>query len=47
MTDSGTLRQPSLQGFRTDLNPDEVLADEDMQPVLEGRQSPIRIRQVW
>ncbi len=47
MTDGGTLRQPSLQGFRTDLNAHEVLADEDMQAVLDGRPSPVRIRQVW
>lgn len=47
MTEGGTLRQPSIQGFRTDLNADEVLADEDMQPILDGRPSPLRIRQGW
>ena len=47
ITEGGTLRQPSLQGFRTDLNPGEVLADEGLQPVLDRRPSPLRIRQVW
>jgi len=47
VTEGGTLRQPSIQGFRTDLNPDEVLADEDIQPILDGRPSPLRIRQGW
>jgi len=47
VTDGGTLRQPSLQGFRTDLNPDEVLADEDMMVVFDSRPTPMRIRQVW
>jgi bifunctional non-homologous end joining protein LigD len=47
ITEGGTLRQPSLQGFRTDLNPDEVLADEGLQVVLDRRPSPLRIRQTW
>lgn len=47
VTDAGTLRQPSIQGFRTDLNPDEVLADPDMQPLFDNRPSPMRIRQMW
>ena len=47
ITEGGTLRQPSLQGFRTDLDPGEVLADEGLQAVLDRRPSPLRIRQVW
>ena len=47
ITESGTLRQPSLQGFRTDLIPGEVLADEDLQLILSSRPSQMRIRQVW
>ncbi len=47
ITESGTLRQPSLQGFRTDLNPSEVLADEDLQSVLDRRPPQVRIRQIW
>jgi len=47
VTDAGTLRQPSVQGFRTDLNPDEVLADADMQPRFDARTTPVRVRQVW
>lgn len=30
VTDSGTLRQPSLKGLRTDLDPAEVTADEEI-----------------
>ncbi|HEX2046604.1 MAG TPA: non-homologous end-joining DNA ligase [Acidimicrobiales bacterium] len=47
ITESGTLRQPSLQGFRTDLDPGEVVADEDLQLILSRRPSQIRIRQMW
>jgi bifunctional non-homologous end joining protein LigD len=47
ITESGTLRQPSLQGFRTDLNPDQVLADEGLQVIVDRRPSQIRIRQMW
>ena len=47
ITEGGTLRQPSLQGFRTDLKPGEVLADESLQAVLDRRPSQLRIRQVW
>ena len=47
ITESGTLRQPSLQGFRSDLDPAEVLADEDLQVVLDRRPPQVRIRQVW
>ncbi len=47
ITESGTLRQPSLQGFRGDLNPTEVLADEDLQSIIDRRPSQLRIRQMW
>ena len=47
VTESGTLRQPSLQGFRTDLDANEVLADEDLQVVIDRRPLQIRIRQTW
>jgi bifunctional non-homologous end joining protein LigD len=47
ITESGTLRQPSLQGFRTDLDPAEVLADEDLQAVFDRRSPSVRIRQGW
>jgi len=47
ITESGTLRQPSLQGFRTDLNPAEVLADESLQAVFDRRPPSVRIRQGW
>ena len=47
ITESGTLRQPSLQGFRSDLNPTEVLADEGLQSIIDRRPSQIRIRQMW
>ena len=47
ITEAGTLRQPSLQGFRTDLNPAEVLADEDLQAILDRRSPTVRIRQMW
>ena len=47
VTESGTLRQPSLQGFRTDLNPAEVLADPDIQDILDRRPPRVAIRQAW
>ena len=47
ITESATLRQPSLQGFRTDLDPKEVLADPDLQVVIDRRPLQIRIRQMW
>jgi len=47
VTESGTLRQPSLQGFRTDLNPDEVLADENLQSIVDRRPPSIKIRHMW
>jgi bifunctional non-homologous end joining protein LigD len=47
ITESATLRQPSLQGFRTDLNPNEVLADPDLQVVIDQRPLQVRVRQNW
>ena len=47
VTEGGTLRQPSLQGFRTDLDPAEVLADEDLQAIIDRRPPEVRIRQMW
>ncbi len=47
ITESATLRQPSLQGFRTDLNPNEVLADMDLQVVIDQRPLQVHIRQNW
>lgn len=47
VTESGTLRQPSLQGFRTDLRATEVLADEDLQDVFDRRPAQVPVRQTW
>jgi bifunctional non-homologous end joining protein LigD len=47
ITESATLRQPSLQGFRSDLNPNEVLADPDLQVVIDRRPLQVRVRQTW
>ena len=47
ITEGGTLRQPSLQGFRTDLDANQVLADEDLQAILDRRPPQVRIRQTW
>ena len=47
ITESATLRQPSLQGFRSDLNPNEVLADADLQVVIDQRPTQVRVRQTW
>lgn len=47
ITEGATLRQPSLQGFRTDLNPIEVLADPDLQVVIDQRPLQVRVRQNW
>jgi bifunctional non-homologous end joining protein LigD len=47
ITEGATLRQPSLQGFRTDLNPNEVLADMDLQVVIDQRPLQVHIRQNW
>ncbi len=47
VTEGGTLRQPSIQGFRTDLDPNQVLADEDMMATFDSRPIPMRVRHVW
>ena len=47
ITESGTLRQPSLQGFRTDLDANKVLADADLQVVIDQRPLQVRLRQMW
>ena len=47
ITEGGTLRQPSLQGFRTDLDANQVLADDDLQTILDRRPPQVRIRQTW
>ena len=44
LTEGGTLRQPSLQGFRTDVDPAEIVADEALQEALDGRPPGLRIR---
>jgi len=47
ITESGTLRQPSLQGFRTDLDANEVLADADLQVIIDRRPLQVHIRHSW
>lgn len=44
VTDGGTFRHPTLQGFRTDLDPDQVVADEALQDVFDRRPPSLRIR---
>ena len=44
VTDSGTLRHPTLQGFRTDLDPCQVVADEALQEAFDRRPATMRIR---
>lgn len=44
VTDGGTLRHPTLQGFRTDLDPHQVVADEALQDVFDRRPPRVRIR---
>ena len=44
ITDSGTLRHPTLQGFRTDLDPDGVVADAALQAAFDRRPPRLRIR---
>ena len=44
ITEGGTLRQPSLQGFRTDIDPAQVVADEALQVAFDGRTPGLRIR---
>lgn len=43
-TDAGTLRHPTLQGFRTDVDPAAVVADEELQAALDRRPAGVRIR---
>ena len=47
VTEGGTLRQPSLQGFRTDVDPGDVVADEELQTVFDGRPARLKVRPVW
>lgn len=44
VTDGGTLRTPTLQGFRTDLDPADIVADEELQDILDRRDPRLRIR---
>jgi len=44
VTDGGTLRHPSLQGFRADLDPAQVVADEELQDAFDRRPPGARIR---
>jgi bifunctional non-homologous end joining protein LigD len=44
ITEAGTLRHPTLQGFRNDVNPDEVVADEALQEVIGRRPTKVRLR---
>jgi bifunctional non-homologous end joining protein LigD len=44
VTEGGTLRQPSLQGFRTDVDPASIVADEALQHALDTRPPDLRIR---
>ena len=36
VTEAGTLRQPSIKGLRTDVNPDEVTWDEEIAACFQG-----------
>lgn len=44
ITEGGTLRHPRLQGFRTDLAPAEVVADEELQDAFDRRPPNLRVR---
>lgn len=44
VTDGGTLRHPTLQGFRTDLDPAAVVADADLQAAFDARPPSMRVR---
>lgn len=44
VTDGGTLRHPRVQGFRTDLDPTAVVADEELQAAFDRRPATLRIR---
>lgn len=43
VTEGGTLRHPTLQGFRTDLEPAELVADEALQRVFNNRDPTVRM----
>ncbi len=44
ITEGGTLRTPTLQGFRTDLDPADIVADEELQGILDRRDLRLRIQ---
>lgn len=44
VTEGGTLRHPTLQGFRTDLDPRLVRADDELQEAFDRRPEGLRIR---
>ena len=44
ITEGGTLRHPTLQGFRTDLDPARVVADEELQDAFDARPPNLRVR---
>lgn len=44
VTEGATLRQPSLQGFRTDVDPASIVADESLQDAIDTRPPDLRIR---
>ncbi|MGI8686368.1 MAG: non-homologous end-joining DNA ligase [Acidimicrobiales bacterium] len=44
VTAGGTLRHPTLQGFRTDLDPADIVADGELQDAFDQRPPGMRIR---
>lgn len=44
ITEGGTLRHPTLQGFRTDLDPSAVVAEADLQDAFDLRPPSLRVR---
>ncbi|HET7486444.1 MAG TPA: hypothetical protein VFJ85_00845 [Acidimicrobiales bacterium] len=44
VNDGGILRHPTLKGFRTDVDPDDIVADDDLQAAIDGRPAGFRIR---
>ena len=44
LTEGGTLRHPTLQGFRTDVDPAAIVADEDLQATFDRRPAGWRVR---
>ncbi|HVM01709.1 MAG TPA: hypothetical protein VM263_03490, partial [Acidimicrobiales bacterium] len=44
VTEGATLRQPSLQGFRTDVEAGSLVADEELQAAIDTRPPGLRIR---